>query len=996
MLTAQTPTSRFTIPAMFWMSLVTACFGLSSAGCRADESLMVDPADRTPVSLDVVRSEPNCATVTVIIGTSSVTVGFPAASVCPRGLSVLSGGTATYVKSSRKLSVPVRVVNRGPEEVQAPIDLLLPKDSATVTAGTTGKGAALNADNIIPAGQPDAGQAMWHIGGTTPLAAGAMTAPRALEFSLPNKATAVRLGILVQGTMPDTAAPVVPTYWGEMLDSTVTVAAPDDPTVRYFRHRFGIAFAATTSGTTIRDVLHRFGATIVGGEPAIGPRGAYIVSAPEPGLTYEAVEALENQLAAEPGVFLAYTETYRSKGVMRSRFPQDGAGSQRTDWFDSGVGTYPWLDIRAPLAWGCENGLYSGNARVRVGVIDLTFDDQQPDFARSQPQLLSPRSSELIPSDELILDKDARSHGTGVTSVMVAEGDNEKGIAGMLWGADLRMYAYGKDKSIGRNSVREFVRYLTNATANNVQVVTTSYVVGRSGKASEVALIKWALQQYLQAGHLFVIASGNDMLVLPISSVATTTDRRLSAVDKAAAQLLTLYPKQILFVAGTTGIGQFYQPSNFWTGGPMVAAPAGAVKVLARTDDWGPAGTMIANGTSYGAPFVAGLAGQLWGMDPTLTATQVSDYILAGAQEPRRNPLIGTMVPARAVQGAPGTIYQIDAYGSLTRLSRERDGTPICGFPVRFVSYQNTLQLVRRQGDTTTIAVANALFMANISVAQGGRLLSVFGKDLATNQSGVFLMNQRGDRLGMLTGIQERRYLERDTADIGGYNIIGPRLYQVTLRPGDGSAPRIIVPLQVAVPGAADVIQNYMDVSPAGDWAGFTAFYTLNGQHLRGAFLVSLRGTGVVKVREEPLACNWWVEYCGSGYYEQVDFSHDGRVATFYMPESHCTLEPPGGCESRTTTVQASMRPTAPGQSTVTLNAPMLIQGRFLQGGYYTPDDVLLNVYEFDDSGCWLTEHLTADLSVQGAQSAGDICGNPGSGSGSFHLDPAMQLRAVR
>lgn len=117
----------------------------------------------------------------------------------------------------------------------------------------------------------------------------------------------------------DTAAPPVPASWDEILDSTVTVAAPDDPTVRYFRHRFGIAFAVTTSGTTIRDVLHRYGATIVGGEPAIGPRGAYIVSTPEPGLTYEAVEALENQLAAEPGVFLAYTETYRGKGVMREK-----------------------------------------------------------------------------------------------------------------------------------------------------------------------------------------------------------------------------------------------------------------------------------------------------------------------------------------------------------------------------------------------------------------------------------------------------------------------------------------------------------------------------------------------------------------------------------------------------------------------------------------------------------------------------------------------------
>ena len=83
----------------------------------------------------------------------------------------------------------------------------------------------------------------------------------------------------------------------------------------------------------------------------------------------------------------------------------------------------------------------------------------------------------------------------------------------------------------------------------------------------------------------------------------------------------------------------------------------------------------------------------------------------------------------------------------------------------------------------------------------------------------------------------------------------------------------------------------------------------------------------MVKVSEEPVACNSYSEYCGSGFYEQVDFSHDGRVATFYLPESHCAIDPPFECESRATTVQASMQPIAPGQSIVTLNAPTTDRG---------------------------------------------------------------------
>jgi hypothetical protein len=150
-----------------------------------------------------------------------------------------------------------------------------------------------------------------------------------------------------------------------------------------------------------------------------------------------------------------------------------------------------------------------------------------------------------------------------------------------------------------------------------------------------------------------------------------------------------------------------------------------------------------------------------------------------------------------------------------------------------------------------------------------------------------------------------------------------------------------------------------------------------------------------MKGSEASLSCSWYTEYCGSGYYEQVDFSHDGRVATFYLPETHVTTL--GALiEAQTTVMQASMQPTGPGQSIVTLRAPLLIEQLFLQGGYYTPEDVLLNVYEFDSTGCWLTERLTTDLTVAGTRSVGDICGNASSGSGFYHRDPAMQLRAAR
>ena len=718
-------------------ALISAC-AVGACGGDGPFGVGTDHIPQAGPTLAVAQSAPNCGTISVTItGSGVVTALFPTAGACPQGPSVVGGGTATYVKGSRRLTLPLQIVNRGPGALQPVISLLLNKDSAIVTtpSGQGGTFTFHNADSIVPSGQPNSGQGVWVMSASAPLSVGASTASRSVQVTIPNKATGVRLGFVVQAVLPDTGWPTIPSAWTEILDSSVTTVASSDASIRYFRHRYAIVFGATTSGLVIRDFMQRHSATIVGGDPFALPRGAYIIAIPDPGASYSAVQALEAQLRADSGVVNAFALTYRGKLDFRGRYPSDGNGNQRSDWFLPSTDLSAWLQVRAPLAWSCENGAYSA-IRPKVGVVDFSIDVQQTDFAgllTTDP--LTPNPATLVhspsASDPGVVGLVTRSHGTSVASILASVGDNGVGIAGMLWAADLRFYAYGEGNQQARTPVLELDRYMADAAANGVRVVVTSQGVGNVNSAGEVDFIRSALDSYLAGGNVVVIASGNNGLTLPIGSLAGATDPRLTALDKAAAQLFALYPHQVVFVAGAEQDGTFDFDTNFWTGAMAVLAPSENVEVLARSEA---GGSLIGNGSSYSAPFVAGMLAQLWSMAPSLTPAELHDYLIRGSRESRRSHTTGLLIPASPVPDAPSTAYVLDAYGSLSLLSRERLGAPICGYPVTNGGITGSILLAKGPSDTVPlIAGLGSGYVGRISVAPGGRLVSAWvGSDPVT------------------------------------------------------------------------------------------------------------------------------------------------------------------------------------------------------------------------------------------------------------------------
>src|SRR6266536_5616218 len=110
---------------------------------------------------------------------------------------------------------------------------------------------------------------------------------------------------VVPPAQQDTARPPVPT--GPLTlpaDSSTTIRRPGgSPANVYYRNILELAFDDSTSGGTVRNVLSRYRATVIGGGAFPGlSGGAYVVQVPDPGRTFAAVQHLLSRLGAERGV----------------------------------------------------------------------------------------------------------------------------------------------------------------------------------------------------------------------------------------------------------------------------------------------------------------------------------------------------------------------------------------------------------------------------------------------------------------------------------------------------------------------------------------------------------------------------------------------------------------------------------------------------------------------------------------------------------------------
>ena len=687
-----------------------------------------------------------------------------------------------------------------------------------------------------------------------------------------SKETSAKPRLMLNLLQGDTSVPVAPPLNMAALDTTHLAVGLSDTTLVYFRDYVGIMFKQGTSGSTMRAVFSRFSATVVGGLST----GEYVVHVPDPGSTQHALDSLLRVMLTEPSVLYAAPVTHRSgRGVeIHGRYPDDGSGMQRSDWFGNGTdGTRSRLAIRAPLAWGCENGAY--DSMPRVGVLDWEFDSTHPDLSGNVLRVARPTS--VGPTEAAMKVALNRSHGTQVAGILAARTNNHIGVAGILWRARVGLYAFSRDTALPADPTIYLTSVIDSAIADSVRVLVSSMnfnrlkVVGDTDTtltSQAIERVRAAIARYVNQGGLFVQAAGNEGRKSTAEYLAGIHDTTRTFSAAIGRIFLAGDParQRLLLVSGWDQDGVRWDSANTFAGVTEIAAPSTHVLTLAHQAVYGPGATIAATGTSYAAPMVAGAAALVWTLVPSLSASQVKGFLLSDS-------VVGSEPDSRKAHprmSDGNSEYLLDVYSSLALAARASGNLPVCGYPVR-VTGTSTLRL--EAGAVARNVTVSGAVIGGVSVAQGGRKIAVY--DMGLDRT--IIINHLGQSLGSVSAVQ-RSYLEEDTLDAVFNAGLGYQTFTIRGDSGTFGADFFAAPLS-NLPGADP---HMVAVAPDGDHALVSLVeHPHTGCNVAGeplqidvvhTYLVT-RGGAATELTTAP--------YCG-GFFPVVSaWSHTGRQVFF-------------------------------------------------------------------------------------------------------------------
>ena len=240
--------------------------------------------------------------------------------------------------------------------------------------------------------------------------------------------------------------------------------------------------------------------------------------------------------------------------------------------------------VSAPDAWSTT----TGSSNVTIAILDTGVDGTHEDLI-----------SQMVPGWNIYNNNsdthDVHGHGTAVAGTAAASGNNGVGVASVCWGC--RIMPVRISDNYGLATYSDIASGLAWAADHGARVANISYNVTDSSTVSRSA------SYFQKKGGVVTVASGNN------GTFDNTSDN-----------------PYVLTVGATDSADSLYSWSNTGNNVDLVA-PGFVYSTMVG------GGYTVGQGTSVAAPIVAGAAGLLFSLDPSLTPAQVQDILRQTADD---------------------------------------------------------------------------------------------------------------------------------------------------------------------------------------------------------------------------------------------------------------------------------------------------------------------------------------------------------------------------